>query len=91
MRWGQNISHYTTAKPLVHVWNLNLIWWQNKIDTQKTFPQDSGYKLLNLSKMKIPNTIVKAQMPSNLNQKSCTRDNKYFHSSYWTWPVIAWW
>ena len=37
MRWGQNISHYTTAKPSVHVWNQDLIWWQNKIDTQKHF------------------------------------------------------
>ena len=40
MRWGQNISHYMTAKPSVHVWNPDLIWWQNKIVTQKTFPQD---------------------------------------------------
>ena len=33
---GRNISHYTTAKLLsVHVWNHDLIWWQNKIDTQK--------------------------------------------------------
>ena len=35
MRSCQNISHYTTAKPSVHVWNHDLIWWQNKIDTQK--------------------------------------------------------
>ena len=76
MRSGQNISHYTTAKPLVHVWNHDLIWWQNKIDTQKTFPQDYDYELLNLSKTKIPITIVKAQMLSNPNQKSRTRDNK---------------
>ena len=34
MRWDQNISHFTTAKPSVHVWNHDLIWWQNKIDTQ---------------------------------------------------------
>ena len=45
MRWGQNISHYTTAKPSVHVWNHDLIWWQNKIDTQKTFPQYYDYEL----------------------------------------------
>ena len=44
-RWGQNILHYTTAKPSVHVWNHDLIWWQNKIDTQKTFPQDYDYEL----------------------------------------------
>ena len=75
MRWGQNISHYTTAKPSVHVWNHDLIWWQKKIDTQKTFPQDYDYELWNLSKTKIPITIVKAQMPSNPNQKSRTRDN----------------
>ena len=37
MRWGQNISHYTTAEPSVHVWNHDLIWWQNKIDTKKRF------------------------------------------------------
>ena len=59
MRSGQNISDYTTAKPPVHVWNHDLIWWQNKIDTQKTFPQDYDYELLNLSKTKIPITIVK--------------------------------
>ena len=37
MRSDQNISHCTTAKLSVHVWNHNLIWWQNKIDTQKHF------------------------------------------------------
>ena len=45
MRWGQNKSHYTTTKPSVHVWNHDLIWWQNKIDTLKTFPQDYDYEL----------------------------------------------
>ena len=45
MRWGHNISHYTTAKQSVHVWNHDLIWWHNKIDTQKTFPQDYDYEL----------------------------------------------
>ena len=34
MTSGKNISHYTTAKVSVHVWNHDLIWWQNKIDTQ---------------------------------------------------------
>ena len=77
MRSGHNISHYTTAKPSGHVWNHDLIWWKNKIDTHKTFPQDYDYELLNLNKTKIPITIVKAQMPSNLNQKSRTRDNYY--------------
>ena len=33
MTSGQNISHYTTAKLSVYVWNHDLIWWQNKIDT----------------------------------------------------------
>ena len=80
MRSGQNISHYTTAKPSVHVWNHDLIWWQNKIDTQKTFPQDYDNHLLNLSKTKIPITIVKAQIPSNPNQKSRMRDNKHYIS-----------
>ena len=75
MRSGQNISHYTTAKQPVPVWNHDLIWWQNKIDT---FPQDYDYELLNLSKMKIPITIVKVQMPSNPNQKSRTWDNKCY-------------
>ena len=70
------MSHYTTVKPSVHVKNHYLIWWQNRIDTQKTFPQDYDYELLNLSKTKIPITIVKAQMPSNPNQKSRMRDNK---------------
>ena len=28
-------SYHTTAKLSVHVWNHDLIWWQNKIDTQK--------------------------------------------------------
>ena len=37
IRWGQNISHYTTAKPSVSVWNHDMIWWQNKNDTQKHF------------------------------------------------------
>ena len=37
MKSGQDISHYTTAKLSVHVWNHDLIWWQNIIDTQKHF------------------------------------------------------
>ena len=37
MTSGQNISHYTTAKLSVRVWNHELIWWQNKINTQKHF------------------------------------------------------
>ena len=88
MRSGQNISDYTTAKPPVHVWNHDLIWWQNKIDTQKTFPQDYDYELLNLSKTKIPITIVKAQMPSNPNQKSRMRDNKWFATHFMMMHII---
>ena len=76
MTWGQNISHYTTAKLSVHVWNHDLIWWQNKIDTQKHFRKTTVTSSWTLSKTKIPITIVKAQMPSNPNQKSRTRDNK---------------
>ena len=37
MTSGQNISHYATAKLSVHVWNDDLIWWQNKSDPQKHF------------------------------------------------------
>ena len=46
MRSGQNASHYTTAKPSVHVWNHDLIWWQNKKWYTKTFPQDYDNELL---------------------------------------------
>ena len=75
MTSGQNISHYTTAKLSVHVWNHDLIWWQNKIDTQKHFRKTTITSSWILSKTKTPITIVKAQMPSNPNQKSCMRDN----------------
>ena len=75
MTSGQNISHYTTAKLSVHVWNHDLIWWQNKIDTQKYFHKTTITSSWTLSKTKIPTTIVKAQLPSNPNQKSRTRDN----------------
>ena len=75
MTSGQNISQYTTAKLLVHVWNHDLIWWQNKIDIQKHFHKTTIMSSWTLSKTKIPITIVKAQMPSNPNQKSRTRDN----------------
>ena len=85
MTSGQNISHYTTAKLSVHVWNHDLIWWQNKIDTQKHFRKTTITSSWTLSKTKIPITIVKAQMPSNQNQKSRTRDNKYIHSSKSNW------
>ena len=34
MRSGNDISHCTTSKLLVHVWNHDLIWWQNETDTQ---------------------------------------------------------
>ena len=64
MTSGQNISHYTTAKRSVHVWNHDLIWWQNKIDTQKHFRETTITSSWTLSKTKIPITIVKAQMPS---------------------------
>ena len=67
--------NYTTAKLSVHVWNHDLIWWQNKIDTQKHFHKTAITSSWTLSKTKIPITIVKAQMPSNPNQKSRMRDN----------------
>ena len=47
MRTRQNISNYTWVNLSVHVWNHDLIWWQNKIDTLKTFPQEYDYELLN--------------------------------------------
>ena len=75
MTSGQNISHYTTAKLSVHVWNHDLIGWQNKIGTQKHFHKTTITNSWTLSKTKIPITIIKAQMPSNPNQKSRTRDN----------------
>ena len=75
MTSGRNVSHYTTAKLSVHVWNHDLTWWQNKIDAQKHFHKTTITSSWTLSKTKIPITIVKAQMPSNPNQKSRTRDN----------------
>ena len=75
MTSGQNISHYTTAKLSINVWNHDLISWQNKIDTQKHFCKTTITSTWTLSKRKIPITIVKAQVPSNPNQKSRTRDN----------------
>ena len=75
MTSGQNISHYMTAKLSVHVWNHDLIWWQNEIDTQKHFHKTTITSSWTLSKTKIPITIVKAQMPSNPNKKSRKREN----------------
>ena len=75
MTSGQNISHYTTAKLSVHVWNHDLLWWQNKIDTQKHFHKTTITGSWALCKTKMPITIAKAQMPSNPNQYSRTRDN----------------
>ena len=77
MASGQNISHYTTAKLSVHLWNHDLIWWQNKIDTQKHFLKTTITSSWTRSKTKIPITIVKAQTSSNRNQKSRTRDNRW--------------
>ena len=65
----QNISHYTTAKLSLHAWNHDLIWWQNKIDTQKHFRKTTITSSSTLSKTKNLITIVNAQMPSNPNQK----------------------
>ena len=57
MTSGQNISHYATAKLSVHVWNHDLIWWQNRIDTQKHFHKTTITSSWTLSKTKIPITI----------------------------------
>ena len=76
MTSGKNILLYTTAKLSVPVWNHDLIWWRNKIDTQNHFRKTTITSFWTLSKTKISITIVKAHMPSNPNQKSRTRDNK---------------
>ena len=76
MTSGRNISYFTTAKLSVHVWNHDLIWWQNKIDTQKHFHKTTITSPCTLSKTTIPITIIKAQMSPNPNQKFRTRDNK---------------
>ena len=89
MTSGQNISHYTTAKLSVNVWNHDLIWWQNKIDTQKHFHKTKITSSWTLSDTKIPITIVKAQMPSNPNQKSRMRDNNLY-SDNWTENTLSW-
>ena len=101
MTSGQNISHYTTAKLSVHVWNHDLIWWQSKIDTQKHFRETAITSSWTLSKTKIPITIIKAQMLSNPNQKSHTRDNNmlfWVRSSlsrqsnstrWWTYAILT--
>ena len=70
MRSGQKISHYTTAKLSVHMSNHDLIWWQNKIDTQKHFHKTTITSSKTLRKTNISVTIVKAQMSLNPNQKS---------------------
>ena len=57
----------------------DLIWWQNKIDTQKHFRKTTITSSWTLSETKILITIVEAQMPSNPNQKSHMQDNKPQH------------
>ena len=37
MRWGQNISHYTTAKPSFHVWNHDWSGDETKLIHKKHF------------------------------------------------------
>ena len=86
---GQNISHYTTAKLSVHVWNHDLIWWRNRIDTQKHFHKTTITSSWTLSKTKIPIKIGKAQMPSNPNQKSSTRDKNVTRSLAPLWRLVA--
>ena len=52
--------------------------WYTKYISHKTTIMNSW----TLSKTKIPITIVKAQMPSNPNQKSRTRDNNPIQQLY---------
>ena len=58
--------------------------WSDLVTKQNWYTKNISTRLrlraLKLSKTKIPITIVKAQMPSNPNQKSRMRDNKKF---YW--------
>ena len=74
-----------SSKLSVHVWNHDLIWWQNKIGTQKHFHKTRHKTTITsswtLSKTKFHITIVKAQMPSNPNQKSRMRDKKHKFSN----------
>ena len=72
MKSGHNISHYTTAKLSVHMWNHDLIWWQNKIDTQNHFHKTTITSPQILSKTKLRITIVKEQTPLNPFQNSRT-------------------
>ena len=76
---GQNISHYTTAKLSAHVWTHDLIRWQNKICTQKHFHKTTITSSWTLSKTKLAITKVKAEMPSNPNQKSRTWVNEFLN------------
>ena len=46
-----------------------------KVDTQKHFHKTTITSFWTRSKTKIPTTVVKAQMPSNPNQKSRKRDS----------------
>ena len=88
---GQNMSPYTTAKLSINVWNHDVIWWQNKNDTQRHFHKTTITSSWTLSKRKIPIKTLKAQMPSNPNQKSRTRDNNggmlVLRAALWIWFV----
>ena len=78
-QWWDQAKIYHIIRQLSHRFMCEIMIWsgdKTKLIHKKTFPQDYDYELLNLSKTKIPITIVKAQMPSNPNQKSRTRDNK---------------
>ena len=78
--WWNQAKIYRIIRQLSHRFMCEIMIWSGDktklIHKKKTFPQDYDYELLNLSKTKIPITLVKEQMPSNPNQKSRTRDNK---------------
>ena len=70
-QWWDQAKIYHIIRQLSHRFMCEIMIGsgdKTKLIHKKTFPQD--YELLNLSKTKIPITIVKAQMPSNPNQKS---------------------
>ena len=86
-QWWDQAKIYHIIRQLSHRFMCEIVIWsgdKTKLIYKKTFPQDYDYELLNLRKTKIPITIVMAQMPSNPNQKSRTRDNNSLH--FITWP-----
>ena len=85
MKSVQSISHYTTAKLSVHVWNHDLIWWQNKIDTQqgKSEGFDSCDRPSNLTQIGFKSSICQPVWPRNLTNdlKNKTKGHYFFTTS----------